>query len=130
MPGQQFSYQFDDIGNRQQTQSGGDALGTGLRRANYSVNNLNQIMARDYPGTNDVIGAALLAMTRVATEFCSRAIFSNSATASAVRAGVARIFSSGARSTPRHCANTRWRLELPSGPGRGGVFFGGSFKAK
>ena len=37
-------------------------------------------------------------------------------TASGVRAGRARIFSNGARSTPRHCASTRWRLE---------VFFGG-----
>jgi RHS repeat-associated protein len=59
VPGQQFGYQFDDIGNRQQTQSGGDALGAGLRLANYTVNNLNQITARDYPGTNDILGAAL-----------------------------------------------------------------------
>jgi len=59
VPGQQFGYQFDDIGNRQQTTAGGDQSGAGLRPANYTVNNLNQITARDYPGTNDVIGAAL-----------------------------------------------------------------------
>ena len=59
VPGQQFGYLFDDTGNRKQTLAGGDAAGAGLRLASYSVNNLNQITARDYPGTNDVIGAAL-----------------------------------------------------------------------
>ena len=59
VPAQQFGYGFDDIGNRQQTTAGGDANGAGLRPANYTVNNLNQITARDYPGTNDVLGAAL-----------------------------------------------------------------------
>ena len=58
VPGQQFGYVFDDIGNRTQTQSGGDAVGTGLRPANYTNNLLNQITARDYPGTNDLLGAA------------------------------------------------------------------------
>jgi hypothetical protein len=59
VPGQRFGYLFDDIGNRKQTQSGGDQSGAGLRPANYTVNNLNQITSRDYPGTNDVIGVAL-----------------------------------------------------------------------
>jgi len=59
VPGQQFDYSFDTIGNRTQTQAGGDQSGGGLRLASYSVNNLNQIVSRDYPGTNDVIGAAL-----------------------------------------------------------------------
>jgi RHS repeat-associated protein len=59
VPGQQFGYLFDTIGNRQQTTAGGDAVGSGLRLATYSVNNLNQITYRDYPGTNDVVGAAL-----------------------------------------------------------------------
>ena len=59
VPGQQFGYVFDDIGNRTQTTAGGDSTGANLRLANYSVNNLNQITARDYPGTNDVIGVSL-----------------------------------------------------------------------
>ena len=59
VPGQQFDYGFDTIGNRLQTKAGGDAVGASLRLANYSVNNLNQILSRDYPGTNDVIGVAL-----------------------------------------------------------------------
>jgi len=59
VPGQQFYYSFDTIGNRTQTQAGGDQNGGSLRLANYSVNNLNQITNRDYPGTNDVIGVAL-----------------------------------------------------------------------
>lgn len=59
VPGQQFGYLFDDIGNRKQTQSGGDALGTGLRVANYFANNLNQITNRYVSGTNDITGVAL-----------------------------------------------------------------------
>jgi len=56
VPGQQFGYGFDDIGNRKQTSVGGNGE---TRLANYTVNSLNQITLRDYPGTNDVIGAAL-----------------------------------------------------------------------
>ncbi|HEV2691911.1 MAG TPA: hypothetical protein VG347_03370 [Verrucomicrobiae bacterium] len=56
VPGQQFGYGFDDIGNRKQTSNGGNGEN---RVANYTVNNLNQITQRDYPGTNDVIGVAL-----------------------------------------------------------------------
>jgi len=56
VPGQQFGYLFDDIGNRKQTTAGGDAVGASLRLASYSVNNLNQITNRNYPGTNDVTG--------------------------------------------------------------------------
>ena len=59
VPGQQFDYRFDTIGNRTQTTAGGDQSGGSLRLASYSVNSLNQITSRDYPGTNDVIGAAL-----------------------------------------------------------------------
>ncbi len=59
VPGQQFDYGFDDIGNRKQTKAGGDQTGGNQRLANYTVNDLNQITQRDYPGTNDIIGAAL-----------------------------------------------------------------------
>ena len=61
VPGQQFHYQFDTIGNRTQTRSGGDAVGSSLRLASYSANRLNQIIQRDVPGTNDILGAALAA---------------------------------------------------------------------
>ncbi|MGA2160405.1 MAG: RHS repeat-associated core domain-containing protein [Verrucomicrobiota bacterium] len=61
VPGQQFGYLFDTIGNRTQTKAGGDASGSSaaLRAASYSVNSLNQITSRDHPGTNDIIGVAL-----------------------------------------------------------------------
>jgi YD repeat-containing protein len=35
--GQQFTYTFDDIGNRTQSQAGGNDLGLGLRTANFSA---------------------------------------------------------------------------------------------
>ena len=59
VPGQQFGYAFDTIGNRSQTKAGGDQNGANQRLANYAVNTLNQITSRDYPGTNDVVGVAL-----------------------------------------------------------------------
>ena len=59
VPWQQFDYSFDTIGNRAQTKAGGDQAGANQRIANYSVNNLNQITSRDFPGTNDVVGVAL-----------------------------------------------------------------------
>ena len=37
--GQQFDYAFDTIGNRTQTQAGGDTNGLNLRVANYTANN-------------------------------------------------------------------------------------------
>ena len=58
VPGQQFNYTFDTIGNRTKTKSGGDQTGANLRTANYSANSLNQITSRDVPGTNDIIGLA------------------------------------------------------------------------
>ncbi len=58
--GQQFDYTFDTIGNRTQTQSGGDTNGANLRVANYYANNLNQLTNRDIPPYVDVMGASLL----------------------------------------------------------------------
>ena len=58
--GQQFDYTFDTIGNRTQTQSGGDTNGANLRVANYYANNLNQLTNRDIPGYVDVMGASIL----------------------------------------------------------------------
>ena len=47
--GQQFEYDFDDIGNRQSTAAGGDQLGANLRTANYTANSLNQYSSREVP---------------------------------------------------------------------------------
>ena len=61
--GQQFDYTFDTIGNRTQTQTGGDQSGAGLRPASYSVNSLNQITSRDMPGYVDVKGVSIATNT-------------------------------------------------------------------
>jgi RHS repeat-associated protein len=58
LPGLQFQYSFDDIGNRKTTAAGGDQWGAKLRYANYTVNNLNQYTSRTVPGALDVIGTA------------------------------------------------------------------------
>jgi RHS repeat-associated protein len=54
--GQQFDYTFDSIGNRTQTEAGGDATGANLRVANYTNNLLNQITSRDVAGNVDIMG--------------------------------------------------------------------------
>jgi RHS repeat-associated protein len=56
--GQQFSYGFDSIGNRQSSGRGGDVMGIGLRQSYYSANLLNQYTRRTVPGAVDVIGTA------------------------------------------------------------------------
>ncbi|MDR3412986.1 MAG: RHS repeat-associated core domain-containing protein, partial [Formivibrio sp.] len=56
--GQQFTYNFDDIGNRESTANGGDATGSNLRSASYAANNLNQYTSRDVPGYATVLGSA------------------------------------------------------------------------
>ena len=65
VPGQQFDYTFDTIGNRTQTESGGDTNGANLRVANYYANNLNQITNRDIPGTSGRHGRERLATNSV-----------------------------------------------------------------
>jgi hypothetical protein len=57
--GQRFDYTFDTIGNRTQTQAGGDQNGANLRLANYTNNTLNQTTSRSVPGDVDVMGDAL-----------------------------------------------------------------------
>src|SRR5580658_8911338 len=57
--GQQFDYTFDTIGNRTQTQAGGDQNGANLRVAGYTNNLLNQITSRGVPAYVDVIGDGL-----------------------------------------------------------------------
>src|SRR6266567_1535278 len=63
VPGQQFEYGFDDIGNRTSTKAGGDASGAGLRPASYTANALNQYASRAVPGAFDLIGLADAAST-------------------------------------------------------------------
>jgi len=58
VPGEQFEYSFDDIGNRKYAGEGGNEVGTGLRYQNYTVNTLNQYTQRTVPGKVDVIGTA------------------------------------------------------------------------
>jgi RHS repeat-associated protein len=56
--GQQFTYNFDNIGNLLNTGAGGDASGNNLRNAKYTNNVLNQITGRDVPGYVNIIGSA------------------------------------------------------------------------
>ncbi len=56
--GQQFGYLFDDIGNRKNAVSGGDADGQHLRLQTYSANSLNQYTSRSVPGYLDILGSA------------------------------------------------------------------------
>jgi RHS repeat-associated protein len=57
--GQQFGYTFDTIGNRTETESGGDQTGANLRVAYYTNNTLNQITSRSVPGYVDIMGDAI-----------------------------------------------------------------------
>ena len=61
--GQQFDYTFDDIGNRATTAAGGNAAGSSLRSASYTVNNLNQYTSRTVPNAVDIIGVVDLPST-------------------------------------------------------------------
>jgi hypothetical protein len=61
--GQQFEYQFDDIGNRVSTKSGGDRFGANLRSTHYAVNNLNQTTSRTAPDYVNILGTANNAAT-------------------------------------------------------------------
>ena len=67
VPGQQFEYAHDDIGNRKSTKAGGDENGANLRAANYTPNNLNQYSSREVPRKIDVMGLALGTATVTAT---------------------------------------------------------------
>ena len=58
VPGQQFEYAFDTIGNRTSTKAGGDQNGGNLRPASYGVSALNQYTSRTIPSSFDVVGIA------------------------------------------------------------------------
>jgi RHS repeat-associated protein len=61
--GQQFGYDFDTIGNRTETEAGGDPTGANLRVAHYTNNTVNEITSRDVPGYVDVMGDTLATNT-------------------------------------------------------------------
>jgi RHS repeat-associated protein len=56
--GQQYSYDFDNIGNRISSGEGGNEAGGGLAYTGYEHNALNQISVRRNPGVATVIGEA------------------------------------------------------------------------
>ena len=58
--GEQFQYQFDNIGNRQGTDAGGDDLGANLHHAVYTPDGggLNQYASRGVPGYVQTLGTA------------------------------------------------------------------------
>ena len=56
--GEQFQYQFDNIGNRTGADTGGDQNGANLHHANYTASVLNQYTARDVPGYVQSLGTA------------------------------------------------------------------------
>jgi RHS repeat-associated protein len=58
VPGQQFEYGFDDIGNRTSTKAGGDANGANLRSATYTPMPTNTYSSRTVTGAVDVVGLA------------------------------------------------------------------------
>lgn len=57
--GQQFGYDYDNIGNRKTAQSGGDTNGANLRPTGYAVNSLNQYTTITNLGYADILGVAL-----------------------------------------------------------------------
>lgn len=61
--GQQFEYNYDNIGNRVQTAEGGNSSGGDLRFESYGGNNLNQITVRTNSDRTDITGAAFAKAT-------------------------------------------------------------------
>src|SRR5690606_16575629 len=57
--GQQYTYAYDDIGNRRSSGAGGtDDPREPLRTTGYTVNLLNQVTGRTNPSAADVLGVA------------------------------------------------------------------------
>ena len=59
VPGEQFGYAFDNIGNRTSTTVGGDQYGNNLRTSTYGANLNNQYTNRTVPGAVDILGSAV-----------------------------------------------------------------------
>lgn len=60
VPGQQFQFGYDAIGNRLSSAEGGDANGNNLRQTGYTPNNLNQYSSLTPDRTVDIEGLALV----------------------------------------------------------------------
>jgi len=58
--GQQFGYNYDNLGNRTTAQFGGDTNGGNLQTISYTANDLNQYTSILTPGLADICGAALV----------------------------------------------------------------------
>jgi RHS repeat-associated protein len=58
VPGQQFEYAFDELGNRTTVRVGGDAQGGGMRTAGFVANILNQYDSRVNPAILELFGQA------------------------------------------------------------------------
>ncbi len=58
VPGEQFGYAFDTIGNRTSAQFGGDQHGNGLLPATYTADLDNRYSQRTIPSAVDIIGVA------------------------------------------------------------------------
>ncbi|MDA7916435.1 RHS repeat-associated core domain-containing protein [Verrucomicrobia bacterium] len=58
VPGMQFEYGYDSIGNRGFARSGGDENGENLREESYKANLLNQYSRKTVPGFSNVMGSA------------------------------------------------------------------------
>jgi RHS repeat-associated protein len=58
VPGQQYEYGFDDIGNRTLAKMGGNTAGGGLRTTTYTANALNQYTERNNNRSSDIMGYA------------------------------------------------------------------------
>jgi hypothetical protein len=57
--GQQFTYAYDNIGNRSSAASGGDTGGANLRTSTYGANGLNQYTNVTTAGYEDILGVAI-----------------------------------------------------------------------
>ncbi len=57
--GQQFGYDYDNIGSRKTARAGGDSNGLNLRTTGYEINSLNQYTAITNLGYVDILGVAL-----------------------------------------------------------------------
>ncbi len=57
--GQQYGYDYDNIGNRTSASSGGDTSGANLRTTSYAANYLDQYTSITTPGYQSIIGAGL-----------------------------------------------------------------------
>ena len=62
VPGQQFGYLVDGIGNRKQTMAGGDnsSSSASLRVVNYTNNTLKQVTSRDVARFVRVLGSSIM----------------------------------------------------------------------